>query len=130
MTQLVTVTLAQAPMVAAPDGSVVHVLGQVAGGSMATFTLAPGAVTQAVAHRSVAELWYVLAGQGSLWRKLAEEEQVTPLVPGTCVALPVGTRFQFRCDGAEPLRILGVTMPPWPGADEAYRVPGPWTPRL
>ena len=25
-----------------------------------------------------------------------------------------------------PLRILIVTMPPWPGEDEAYRVAGRW----
>jgi hypothetical protein len=24
--------------------------------------------------------------------------------------------------------VIGTTMPPWPGADEAYHVDGPWTP--
>ena len=130
MTRLVTVTLQDAPVVAAPDGSVVHVLGRVAGGSMATFSLASGAVARAVAHRTVEELWYVVAGHGRIWRRLAAEEQTTPLAPGTCIALPAGTQFQFRCDGAETLRIVGVTMPPWPGDDEACPVPGPWAPSV
>ena len=34
------------------------------------------------------------------------------------------TYFTVR-DG--PLAAVGVTMPPWPGADEAYDVPGPWS---
>ena len=28
--------------------------------------------------------------------------------------------------GAAPLTAVGVTMPPWPGDDEAYEVPGAW----
>jgi mannose-6-phosphate isomerase-like protein (cupin superfamily) len=46
------------------------------------------------------------------------------------ISLPVGTKFQFRCDGVEPLRAVGVSMPPWPGDDEAYPVEGPWAPRV
>ena len=35
---------------------------------------------------------------------------------------------QFRNTGEEdPLEAVAVTMPPWPGADEAESVPGPWT---
>ena len=39
---------------------------------------------------------------------------------------PAGTHFQFRADAAGPLTAVGVTMPPWPGDDEAYEVPGEW----
>ena len=28
--------------------------------------------------------------------------------------------------GSGPLAAVGVTMPPWPGDDEAYKVPGAW----
>ena len=42
--------------------------------------------------------------------------------------IPVGTRFQFRCDGDEPLEAVGVTIPPWPGPDEAFEVKGKWHP--
>ncbi len=46
--------------------------------------------------------------------------------PGLSLSIPVGTHFQFRCDGPEPLSVLGATMPPWPGEDEAYVVAGIW----
>ena len=42
----------------------------------------------------------------------------------------VGTHFQFRTLGDEPLTIVGVTMPPWPGEDEAVEVNGMWTPTV
>src|SRR5215208_2196845 len=46
------------------------------------------------------------------------------------VTIPVGTAFQFRNTGFEPLAAVGVTMPPWPGEDEAMEVAGPWAPQL
>jgi mannose-6-phosphate isomerase-like protein (cupin superfamily) len=50
---------------------------------------------------------------------------------GTSVSIPVGTEFQFRAtDPSEPLGAVGVTMPPWPGDDEAVRAEGPWTPTV
>ena len=95
---------------------------------MAHFRLPPGAVSCAVAHRTVEELWYVVAGRGRMWRKLGEAEEEVELAPGVSVAIPVGTRFQFRADGDEPLDAVGVTMPPWPGQEEAYTVEGIWPP--
>ena len=41
-----------------------------------------------------------------------------------------GTHFQFRSLGDEPLAVVGVTMPPWPGEDEAVVVPGAWPPTV
>ena len=119
---------ADALVVTAPDGSEVRVLAAAAGGSMALFTLAPEAVSRPVAHRTVEELWYVVAGRGRMWRKLGAEERIDALTPGVAIALPVGTAFQFRCDGREPLVAVGTTMPPWPGDGEAYGVAGPWLP--
>ena len=118
--------LPELPDVTAPDGSEVRILVSVPRGSMAHFRLQPGQVAQAIVHRSVDELWYVIAGQGRIWRKVDETESMTELVPGLSLTIPVGTSFQFRCDGAEPLDIVGVTMPPWPGADEAVFVKGRW----
>ena len=48
------------------------------------------------------------------------------LRPGISIAIPPGAHFQFRNDGDEPLHCVGVTMPPWPGMDEAYEVGGIW----
>jgi len=93
---------------------------------MAHFTLPPGAVSKAIRHRTVEEIWYILAGRGRMWRALENAEEITELVPGLSLTIPTGTRFQFRCDGDEPLAAVGVTMPPWPGAEEAVFVTGPW----
>lgn len=98
----------------------------IARGSMATFRLAPGAVAKAVAHRSVEEIWYVVAGRGRIWRSDERGEVVTDIAPGLSLTIPTGTRFQFRCDGDQPLDIVAVTMPPWPGDGEAYFVDGVW----
>jgi mannose-6-phosphate isomerase-like protein (cupin superfamily) len=123
-----TVSLEGAPQVVAPDGSDVRILPNLAGGSMAHFTLALGATSRAVVHRTVEEIWFVVSGRGDMWRATAEREETVALQPGVALTIPVGTRFQFRATGREPLTIVGVTMPPWPGADEAVAVDGPWEP--
>jgi mannose-6-phosphate isomerase-like protein (cupin superfamily) len=97
---------------------------------MAHFELAPGQTSVAVAHHSVAEIWYFLSGRGEFWRKYGDQAEVAPVEPGVCLTIPVGTHFQFRSLGDEPLAALGVTMPPWPGAGEAYQVEGKWEPTL
>ena len=121
-----TVRIGGAPDAVAPDGSEVRVLCRVERGSMAHFTLPPGAVSKPVAHRTVEEVWFFVSGRGQMWRRLGEDEETVEVGPGTSVAIPVGTRFQFRCDGDEPLVAIGATMPPWPGEGEAYAVDGPW----
>jgi len=112
--------------VIAPDGCEVRLLAQTPRGSMAHFTLGPGQVARAVAHRSVEELWYFLWGQGRMWRRQGEAEEIAEVGPGVSLAIPLGTHFQLRNDGAEPLAAVAVTMPPWPGEDEAFLVAGKW----
>jgi len=114
----------------APDGSEVRLLCSSPRGSMAAFRLAPNAVSKAVAHRTVEEIWYFIAGRGRMWRKLGDREEITEVAPGLSITIPTGTHFQFRCDGGEPLEAVGVTMPPWPGDDEAYAVCGRWEPTV
>jgi mannose-6-phosphate isomerase-like protein (cupin superfamily) len=110
----------------APDGSDVRILLSLAGGSMAHFELAPGRTSVAVAHRTIEEIWYFVGGRGEMWRKQGEREEVVAVEAGVCLTIPVGTAFQFRSIGPEPLTALGVTMPPWPGEGEAYSVQGKW----
>lgn len=126
MDNFITRRLPQQMDVEAPDGSEVRLLAGGQNGSMAHFSLPPGVISKAVAHHTVEELWYIIAGKGRMWRKLGTQEDVTELGPGVSLSIPVGTAFQFRCDGAEVLQAVGVTMPPWPGADEAYGVAGKW----
>jgi len=114
------------PDAIAPDGSEVRLLATATRGSMAQFTLPPLSVSKPVAHHTVEEVWLVMSGKGRMWRKHADVEEIVDLMPGVSITIPVGTRFQFRNDGHAPLECVGVTMPPWPGMDEAYEVEGPW----
>ena len=116
-----------APEVVAPDGSAVRVLVRTSGGSMARFSLPPFAVSRAVVHRTVDEVWYFLAGSGRMWLRAGDRAAIIDVAAGLSVAIPAGTAFQFRSDSAEPLQAVGVTMPPWPGEDEALPVEGPWS---
>ena len=110
----------------APDGSEIRLLSSTSRGSMVHCTLNPGEVSLPVAHRTVEEVWYFLEGTGQVWRRFGDEERIVDVAPGASLSIPVGAHFQFRSTGDGPLRILIVTMPPWPGEDEAYRVPGRW----
>ena len=110
----------------APDESSVRPLLSLPSGGMAQFELKTGQISKAVMHRSVEEIWLVLSGRGQIWRRNAGKESVVELEAGVCVSIPVRTAFQFRCHGDDPLRIAAVTMPPWPGGDEAVRVAGEW----
>ncbi len=126
MTAFATTTVPAAHDVLAPDGSEIRLMPTVAGGSMVHCRLPPGGCSLAVTHRTVEELWYVLAGTGEIWRRQGGQEEVTPLAPGTALSIPLGTHFQFRNRGDGPLDIVIVTTPPWPGMDEAVRVEDRW----
>ena len=121
-----TKLLPEAYDVLAPDGSEVRVLLAMTGGSMAHFRLPAGGVSVAVRHRTVEEIWYVVSGAGEMWRSGNGDAQITTLAPGTCLTIPVGTAFQFRCLGSETLAAVAVTMPPWPGPEEAEITDGIW----
>lgn len=123
-----TMQLPEDPTVVAPDGSDVRVLLQRPGGSMAHFQLPAGRASTPVAHRTVEEIWFFLDGRGEMWRKLGDEESTVPVAPGTCITIPTGTSFQFRASEDGPLSAVAITMPPWPGDDEAYVVDGAWPP--
>jgi mannose-6-phosphate isomerase-like protein (cupin superfamily) len=112
--------------VIAPDGCEVRILASTPRGSMAHFILAPGQVARAVAHRTVEEVWFFLSGRGRMWQRQGEAEEIVEAVPGVSLSIPLGTHFQLRNDGDEPLAAVAVTMPPWPGEDEAYFVEGEW----
>jgi mannose-6-phosphate isomerase-like protein (cupin superfamily) len=118
--------IAGAPDATAPDGSEVRVLCGLSHGGLAVFSLQPDSVSKAVAHRTVEEIWYVLSGCGRIWRKLGQQEEIDEIDAGVSLSIPTGTQFQFRCDSPEPLTVLGATMPPWPGENEAYLVEGVW----
>ena len=113
--------------VLAPDGSEIRELVAVNGGSMVHCTLPVGALSLAVKHRTVEEVWYFIEGRGQVWRKSDASESVVDVQGAVSLNIEVGTHFQFRNTGDEPLRFIIVTMPPWPGEDEAVRVDDYWT---
>ena len=108
----------------APDGSEVRLLFRRPGASMAHFRLGVGKISSAVVHRSVEELWYIVSGQGEMWREDTGEESIVLLQRGVGLSIPPGVAFQFKTVGDEPLEAIAVTMPPWPGAGEASSVSG------
>ena len=126
-------SLQDAPSVTAPDGSIVRPLCQITGlGSFAYFQLEPGEISRAVSHATVQEIWYIIGGTGQMWRRHnGREPTCVELQPGICLTIPLGTTFQFRAEnGDDPLRMVAVTMPPWPVSSEheARLEQGPWTP--
>ncbi len=116
--------------VVAPDGSDVRILLGLKGGGMAHFELAPGQTSKAVTHRTVEEIWFFVSGRGQMWRRQDGRVTTVDVYPGVCLTIPLGTHFQFRSSGPEPLAAIGVTMPPWPGEDEAVVVGGEWPPTV
>jgi mannose-6-phosphate isomerase-like protein (cupin superfamily) len=129
MTERTSFTTRQLPAdydVLAPDGSEIRVLGVTAHGSVAHGTLRPGGFSRAIRHCTVEEVWFILGGEGQLWRRQGEREEVTDLNAGMALTIPLGTHFQFRATGSEPLTFIMCTMPPWPGEKEAVRVEDFW----
>ena len=112
--------------VLAPDRSEIRELVAVKGGSMVHCTLPSGAVSLAVTHRTVEEVWFFLKGRGQVWRKDDDQETVVDVEPGLSLTIETGTHFQFRNTGDEDLRFIIVTMPPWSSDDEAVRVEDYW----
>ena len=125
-----TKPLGSAPDTTAPDGTAVRLLLSLGGGSMAHFELPAGAVSHAVTHRTVEEIWFVISGRGSIWRRQHGQERIDALAPGASLTIPLGTVFQFRAEGGAPLGFVAITMPPWPGPGEALPASGPWTPTV
>ena len=120
-----TKTLGEGVDATAPDGTAVRLLLSLAGGSMAHFELPAGAVSHAVTHRTVEEIWFVVSGRGAIWRRQGDVESIDPLGPGTSLTIPLGAAFQFRADAGSALAFVAITMPPWPGMEEAVSVAGP-----
>lgn len=126
MKMLVTEPLPEKYDYPAPDGSEIRLLPQLEGGGLAHCTLPAGGVSRAVIHKTVEEIWYFLSGRGQVWRKLEAAEEVTEVGAGIALTIPTGTHFQFRNTGEKPLTFIIVTMPPWPGPEEAVPTEGHW----
>jgi len=114
----------------APDGSEIFELPRTDLASLSRCVLPAGAVTHAVRHRTVEELWYVVGGRGQVWRAADGSEEIVDVEAGTSLTIPLGVAFQFRAGPDVPLELILTTIPPWPGPDEAVLVEGRWDPRV
>ena len=103
----------------APDGSEIRLLHSTSGASVVHCSLPAAGVSIPIRHRTVEEIWYFLAGRGQVWRRQAKREEVLEVRTGISLTIPLGTSFQFRNTGDSALEFIIMTMPPWPGADEA-----------
>ena len=115
------------PDAVAPDGSQIRFLIDASHGashaSVVEVTLPAGQVSRPVRHRTVEEVWYILEGSGQVWRcpqdAAPDEAPPVDVSPGDALVIPTGWSFQFAAGPGVALRFLCVTMPPWPGEDEA-----------
>lgn len=123
-----TCTLPNAPDARSPAGAEIRLLVDGPTGNMIHSTVPSGQINRATVHASVSEFWYVLSGHGEIWRRDDTGQEFTALEAGTSIDIPVGTAFQYRCTGTQPLRFLCIAMPPWPGDTEASIIDGPWPP--
>jgi mannose-6-phosphate isomerase-like protein (cupin superfamily) len=120
--------LSKAAVESAPDGSQARPLATSTRASLCHCTLAPATLSQAIAHRSVEELWYFTDGEGEFHCPAINQGQPVAVSAGTSLALPSGVAFQFRNTSTDtPLQFIVATLPPWPGESEALvGVEGYW----
>jgi mannose-6-phosphate isomerase-like protein (cupin superfamily) len=78
----------------APDGSEIRLLSTMLGGGTCHCTLPVGRTSLAVAHRHVEDIWYVLSGEGEVWRKSPYAEVTAPIRSGCSLNVPPRTSFQ------------------------------------
>ena len=115
------------PDATAPDGSEIRLLADerhaAAKSSMVEVTLPAGQISRPVYHRTVEEIWYILEGEGHVWRCPPDADPASVpsqfVSPGDALVIPTGWRFQFAASPAAGLRFLCHTTPPWPGEREA-----------
>jgi mannose-6-phosphate isomerase-like protein (cupin superfamily) len=122
--------LPESPDAKSPAGADIRFIMDGTTGNMIHSTVPPGQINRATVHATVSEFWFVLEGEGEIWRKDSTEERVTSLRSGVSIDIPVGTAFQYRNVGDVPLTFICITMPPWPGDSEATHLPGAWQPTV
>jgi mannose-6-phosphate isomerase-like protein (cupin superfamily) len=88
-TKMETAELGRSPL-----GAHIRFLMDGSHGNMIHSTVPPGMVGRACRFRTVDEYWYILSGEGEVWRMAPDGgESVTPLVAGVCIDIPLGTAF-------------------------------------
>lgn len=126
-THFETTDLASITSFLSDDGSEIRSLPTVNGVETVHCRLPQGGIIQASRHKTVAQLWYVLSGNGDLWLQTHDgKESVVLLKSGVSVTVPLGYKFQFRNTGMQNLDILIVNTTKWSGPGELIPVKNHW----
>jgi mannose-6-phosphate isomerase-like protein (cupin superfamily) len=124
-----TVWLPQEPTNMSPGGaSEIRQLVQLPQGQLTHAVCRAGNVAAGAVLPERYEAFYVLAGEGEIWRATADgHESVTALRPGRGVEIPAGTTFQYRAYADASVVFLVVVTPMWDRDHYVDRPEaGPW----
>ena len=105
----------QDPDEIAPDGSLIYWLRRNEYASTCLCVLPPGHQSLPARHPRLQELWYVMSGQGQLYRSSANGGLPVALRAGVGVSIAAGEVFQFCAHRDSALTIHITTTPPWAG---------------
>lgn len=126
-TVFTTADVAKTPSFLSDDGSEIRPMPSMLDVESVHCRLPKHGVIQASKHRTVSQIWYVLAGKGDLWMKSRlGKETVLGLHPGFAVTVPLGYGFQFRNTGEKDLDIFIVNTTKWSGAGELIPIENHW----
>ena len=115
------------PDARSPAGAEIRYLIEGEAGGMIHSTVPAGQVNRAAVHATVERVLGCLTGQGQLWRgdRTGEDD----IAEGRGFHRhPSRDRTPVSLRRTDPLLFLCITMPPWPGDQEATIIEGPWTP--
>ena len=129
MGKFITKVLGSKPDAIAPDGSEVRLLPEMTRGGMAHFALGPHHCRERLLTRRSRRFGTSYAETVGCGAVLVVAKRLWTYSP-ECPSTSRRAQFQFRNDGDERLEAIGVTMPPCPGADEAFQVEGIWEPTV
>jgi len=125
-----TTQIPEKPDGRSPAGAEIRYLMDGITGNMIHSMVPANQINRATVHATVSEFWFILEGQGEIWRDDGLESCITELVPGVSIDIPVGTKFQYRNNSNSELKFICVSMPRWPGDSEATYVQGIWKPTV
>jgi mannose-6-phosphate isomerase-like protein (cupin superfamily) len=97
------------------DGSTIRELHHTVAQSLAEATLAPRQATARHFHRRSEEIYFVLAGSGTM----ELDGKRRDVGPGDAALIPAGARHQIQA-GDEPLRFLCACTPPYAHEDTFF----------
>lgn len=113
----------EADYVSPGGASEIRLLIQMPQGELTHAVCAAGRVSRTAELPELYEAYYVLGGHGEIWRKTSDgTEGITSLRPGRWVAMPAGTRFQYRAHVDTSLVFLVAVLPMW--RPDLYKLAG------